>query len=157
VPDVVVVSPVVVLVVQIVPEPLSTILPVPKLMDRVLLLLEAKSPVVSVFAPRAKIPLVNVNVRVEPIVTLELSDNVLVVFMGLYVIGQSNVVPDTVVIVASVPLNVIAPVLVVPHDVPVDKFNTVSRAILYVEPVKATVPAETVIAWQLKLPERVTV
>jgi hypothetical protein len=126
-------------------------------MNRVLVLLEAKSPVVSVFAPRSKPPLVNVNVRVEPIVTLELSCNSLEVFTGLYVTGQSIVTPDAVVIDAKLPLNVIAPVLVVPHDVPVDKFNRLGMAILYVEPVKVTVPAETINARQLKVPERVTV
>jgi hypothetical protein len=77
--------------------------------------------------------------------------------MGLYVTGQSIVTPDAVVIDAKLPLNVIAPVLVVPHDVPVDKFITLSTDILYVDPVKATVPAETIIATQVKVPERVTV
>ena len=52
---------------------LRAMLPEPKKMCLVLLLLDEKSPQVKVNPPRAKLPLVRVNVTFEPIVKLSLS------------------------------------------------------------------------------------
>ena len=50
--------------------PVRVMFPVPNAIDRVLLLLEKKIPVLNVLLFKSNVPLVNVTVRVEPTVQL---------------------------------------------------------------------------------------
>ena len=75
----------------------NTILPLPNAIERALVLLELKIPVVSVYPFSTRLPLVNVVVAVAPVVNASLND----------------VVPDTLLIVSArivLPLLIILPV-----------------------------------------------